>query len=107
MWVSGCALLVDYVLTIATSVASGCDQLWSYFPPMWASYKVSAEVGVLLFLVILNLRGVKESIQFLTPIFLVFVSTHLIVIVYAIASRFFDLPHVFQAARHDLHQSDG
>jgi amino acid transporter len=103
--VSGCALLVDYVLTIATSVASGCDQLWSYLPPMWASYKISAEVGVLLFLIILNLRGVKESIQFLTPIFLVFVGTHLIVILYAIGSRFFDLPHVFHAANYDLHRS--
>ena len=27
--VSGCALLVDYVLTITVSIASGCDQLWS------------------------------------------------------------------------------
>src|SRR5260221_6005031 len=30
--VSGCALLVDYVLTITISVASGCDQLWSVLP---------------------------------------------------------------------------
>ena len=28
--VSGCALLVDYVLTITVSVAAGCDQLWSF-----------------------------------------------------------------------------
>ncbi len=28
--VSGCALLVDYVLTITTSVASGCDQIWNF-----------------------------------------------------------------------------
>jgi amino acid transporter len=31
--VSGCALLVDYVLTISVSVASGCDALWSFLPP--------------------------------------------------------------------------
>jgi amino acid transporter len=103
--VSGCALLVDYVLTIATSVASGCDQLWSYFPIGWAGYKMVAEIAVLLFLIVLNLRGVKESVTFLTPIFIVFVGTHLITILYAIGSRFFDLPVVFHDAGHDLHQS--
>src|SRR5258707_4250646 len=103
--VSGCALLVDYVLTISTSVASGCDQLWSYLPIGWAGYKLVAEITVLLFLIVLNLRGVKESVTFLTPIFIVFVGTHLIAIVYAIGSRFFDLPVVFHDAGHDFHQS--
>src|ERR1022692_4565683 len=37
--VSGCALLVDYVLTITVSIASGCDQLWSFLPPSVAHYK--------------------------------------------------------------------
>src|SRR5213083_2668545 len=30
--VSGCALLVDYVLTITVSLASACDQTWSFLP---------------------------------------------------------------------------
>src|SRR5207245_5346848 len=41
--VSGCALLVDYVLTITVSIASGCDQIWSFLPPVWGSYKLTAE----------------------------------------------------------------
>src|SRR6185295_11394808 len=34
--VSGCALLVDYVLTISVSVASACDAMYSFLPPHWA-----------------------------------------------------------------------
>src|SRR5712692_4060243 len=71
--VSGCALLVDYVLTITVSVASGCDQLWSLFPLRWLHYKIGFEIAILLFLIVLNLRGVKESVNFLAPIFVAFV----------------------------------
>src|SRR5580765_5364497 len=53
--VSGCALLVDYVLTISVSVASGCDALWSFLPPTWAAYKFTAEFVVLGFLIVLNM----------------------------------------------------
>src|SRR5438309_5662483 len=63
--VSGCALLVDYVLTITVSVATGCDAVFSFLPAAWAESKLTAEVFVLLFLVVLNLRGVKESVTFL------------------------------------------
>src|SRR5713226_2080172 len=63
--VSGCALLIDYVLTITVSIASGCDQLWSFFPPAWMHTKIVTEVVVLVFLVVLNMRGVKESVNFL------------------------------------------
>src|SRR5689334_10154385 len=41
--VSGCALLVDYVLTIAISVASGADALFSVLPPSWHSWKIAFE----------------------------------------------------------------
>src|SRR5437868_5225305 len=58
--VSGCALLVDYVLTITISIASGCDQLWSFLPPHLLPYKMFTEIAILVFLVVLNLRGVKE-----------------------------------------------
>ena len=103
--VSGCALLVDYVLTIAVSIASGCDALWSFLPPQWAPYKLWAEVAVLLFLVMLNLRGVKESVTFLVPIFLVFVFTHVSLILYALGSRFTALPAIVHDAASDLHAS--
>ena len=103
--VSGCALLVDYVLTITVSIASGCDQIWSFLPPAWAPYKLTTEFAILLVLVILNLRGVKESVTVLAPIFIVFILTHTFAILYAVASHFTALPKVFHDARVDFHGS--
>src|SRR5881409_2519557 len=93
--VSGCALLVDYVLTITVSIASGCDQLWSLFPLSWAQHKLLAEMLVLAFLVVLNLRGVKESVCFLAPIFVAFVVMHVFLIGYALIHNFGHLPAIF------------
>jgi hypothetical protein len=74
--VSGCALLVDYVLTIAISVAAGVNAVFAFLPPDFASAKVSAMLTVVGGMVLLNLRGVKESVLVLTPIFLLFLLTH-------------------------------
>src|SRR5947208_7716515 len=57
--VSGCALLVDYVLTITVSIASACDQIWSFLPLHWIAYKLPIEFVLIVILIILNLRGVK------------------------------------------------
>ncbi len=103
--VSGCALLVDYVLTISTSVASGCDALWSFLPPHWAPAKLGAEIVLLVLLIILNLRGVKESVTVLAPIFLFFLFTHVILIFYAVGSHLTALPAVFQQASFDFRAS--
>ncbi len=78
--VSGCALAVDYILTITVSVAAGGDALFSMFPIQWQHYKLVVEVGSLLFLVVMNLRGVKESVIAVAPVFLLFVLTHIVLI---------------------------
>src|SRR5690348_951987 len=70
--VSGCALVIDYVLTISTSVAAGCDAVFSSIPPEWQGAKLTIEFLVIAGLTGLNLRGVKESVIVLTPIFLMF-----------------------------------
>jgi amino acid transporter len=103
--VSGTALLVDYVLTITVSVASGCDQLWSILPAAWLPYKWPAEFVVIGLLVVLNLRGVRESVNILAPIFLVFIVTHAAAILYAVGAHFTRLPAVFHDARVDFHNS--
>ncbi|MBK8742771.1 MAG: APC family permease [Betaproteobacteria bacterium] len=94
--VAGAALIVDYVLTIAISVASGIDQLFSLLPSpeKAAPYKLWVEIPVVLGLLVLNLRGMKESIKILLPIFLGFVITHLALIIYGIAVHAGDLPNV-------------
>src|SRR5262245_20939001 len=79
--VSGAALLVDYVLTIAISIASGANAVFAFLPPAWGEWKFTAEVIAIVLLVIVNLRGVKESVALLTPVFLVFLITHALVIV--------------------------
>ncbi len=82
--ISGAALVIDYVLTIAISIAAGVDALFSFLPPSWRYVKPEAGAFLVGLLVILNLRGVKESVKVLLPIFLGFVLTHAFMIVYGI-----------------------
>jgi len=85
--VAGSALIVDYVLTIAISVASGVDALFSLLPAAHQIVKLEVEIGVIILLIYLNLRGMRESIRILAPIFIGFVITHFALIAYGIASR--------------------
>jgi amino acid transporter len=78
--VSGSALLVDYVLTIAMSIAAAGDALFSFLPASWHGLKLPAEVFLIVVLTIINIRGVKESILLLVPIFLLFLATHVVLI---------------------------
>ncbi|HZZ86659.1 MAG TPA: APC family permease [Anaeromyxobacteraceae bacterium] len=97
--ISGSALLVDYVLTIATSIASGANQVFSVLPPHLAPYKVIVEAVVIGLLVIMNLRGVRESVTILTPIFLLFLLTHTILIVGGVAGHAMEVPRVVGEVR--------
>ncbi|CAN7580731.1 APC family permease [Pseudoduganella sp. LjRoot289] len=90
--ISGCALVLDYVLTIAISIASGVDALASFLPLGFQPYKLWAEVFFIALLIVMNLRGLKEAIQILLPIFIGFVVTHLILIVYGVYAHAENLP---------------
>jgi len=57
---AGAALLTDYILTVAVSISSGVAQVVSAFPGLF-NYRVYLAVGLVLFVMIINLRGVKES----------------------------------------------
>jgi len=78
--VSGAALLIDYVLTCTTSVAAGGEAIFSNFPHEWHVWKLPVELTAISMLTILNLRGIKESIRVLLPVFLTFLLTHVILI---------------------------
>ena len=82
--VSGAALIVDYVLTIAISVASGVDALFSLLPAAIGHFKLATELLLVALLLVLNMRGMKESIRLLLPIFVGFCITHLLLIVYGV-----------------------
>ncbi len=99
--VSGAALVVDYVLTVAISIASGADALFSAFPPGFQEYKLIFETIMILFLIVLNLRGMKESIVVLMPIFLTFVVTHVGLVLYGIFVHGSNLPNLFASTVHE------
>src|SRR3989475_10804776 len=82
--VAGCALLVDYVLTITISIASGADAIFSFLPLAYQPYKLEAAALAIGLLIVLNLRGVRESVTVLVPIFVAFLLTHIIVVLYGI-----------------------
>jgi len=97
--ISGSALLVDYMLTITVSIAACGDALFSFLPLGFHSYKIFFELFLILILIVMNIRGVKESVTMLAPIFIVFVATHIFMISYGILSH---LPQLGPVAR-DIH----
>lgn len=96
--VSGSALIIDYVLTVAISVASGIDAIFSFLPFEWQNYKLLVAIFCVMLLAVLNLRGMKESIKFLMPIFLGFIITHFFLIIYGIVTHHYGLVDLFPRA---------
>ncbi len=96
--VSGCALLVDYALTITVSIAAAGDALYGLLnpggplehlgTPQVLGSKLAVETAVIVLLILLNLRGIKESVMVLLPIFMIFLITHAILIVGAVTLKF-------------------
>jgi amino acid transporter len=99
--ISGCALVIDYMLTIAISVASGCDAIFSFLPHGSAVLKLPVEFAVVMALALLNLRGVRESVAILTPIFLGFIVSHVALIGWGIARHGSELGGLVGAAVSD------
>jgi amino acid transporter len=144
--VSGSALLVDYVLTITTSIASGGDQIFStrWFGKTarewlgqqlvlaadgsidkvilpggmtlpgadigtWSDpvqrLKLLIEIGAIVVLTMLNIRGVKESVKSILPVFIVFVATHAVLLVAAFGGHFGDVGGVAHETSVNYHQT--
>jgi hypothetical protein len=92
--VSGSALIVDYVLTITVSIAGGGNAVFSFLPASLHHWKLPAEYVTIALLILLNLRGVKESVTVLLPIFLVFLATHTALIGAAVLTHLGAVPQV-------------
>lgn len=121
--VSGSALLVDYVLTITTSIAAGGEAIFYLVPRAWFGHaavnispddigtwldpvqrtKVTIEIAAIALLIILNIRGVKESVWAVTPIFAAFVLTHAVLLVVAIGGHASDFGTVTHETVQNLH----
>ena len=96
---SGSALLVDYMLTITVSIAACGDAIFSFLPVATHGYKIFFELFLILVLIVLNIRGIKESVIILAPIFIVFVVTHIFMIGYGILSHLSQIGPV----AHEIH----
>jgi amino acid transporter len=103
--ISGSALIIDYVLTITLSVSSGADAIFSFFPASWQAYKLTFALMGVCFLILLNLRGVKESVLSLTPIFIVFITTHVIAILYGIFIHASNFTAVASQTTHEINST--
>lgn len=106
---SGCALLVDYVLTISLSVSSGTDAIFSFMPSEWLGHKLVFALTGVVILIVINMRGIKESVMPLVPVFLLFIFTHAFAFIYTLVVHGMDFPQVvsetatgFQTASSEL-----
>jgi amino acid transporter len=101
---SGCSLILDYILCITISIAACVDAVFSFIPPSFQEYKLLTATVLLVLLIVLNIRGVKESVIVLAPIFIVFIGTHLLLFV-AMANFSDQVGAVAQLAK-DSYQQD-
>ncbi|MFS0782937.1 APC family permease [Bacillus sp. 1P06AnD] len=68
--IAGGSLLVDYILTVAVSISAGTDAITSAFPGLH-EHKVAIACALVVFITILNLRGITESASILAyPVYL-------------------------------------
>jgi amino acid transporter len=103
--ISGSALLVDYVLTIAISVVSGADQVLSFLPAAWLPLKLPLVFCVIGLLTLLNLRGVKESVSAIAPVFLLFIVTHVVLLAWVYLGHLGEAGATVQRVRTGLQES--
>ena len=79
--VAGASLLTDYILTVAVSIAAGVLAITSAVPS-WAPYRVEICLGMIVLMMLANLRGLKESgALFAPPTYIYVVSLMLLIVV--------------------------
>ena len=93
--VSGLALIIDYILTIAISVSAASDAIFSLLPGTLPIFNLLVKIFLLILLTWLNLRGMKESIKILTPVFLGFVVVHIALLAYGMTAHASDWHTVY------------
>jgi amino acid transporter len=101
------ALLVDYVLTVAVSVASGTDNIISAFPSL-NQHRVVIAVGLVTLLAAANLRGLRESGRtFAVPTYLFITGILVMVATGLIRDLFTDSPVVAETAGYTVTPEPG
>ena len=79
--ISGGSLLIDYMLTVAVSVSAGAEAITSAVPALYG-HQVAISVTIVLLLMMLNLRGLRESASFLLfPVYTFILVISLLIVV--------------------------
>ncbi|HEX6554598.1 MAG TPA: APC family permease [Ktedonobacteraceae bacterium] len=88
--VAAASLMIDYILTVSVSVSAGVQALATLFPALSSTFTiVSIDVALVLFIMLVNLRGVRESGSiFAVPTYVFIGSALLLIIVGALKSFF-------------------
>ncbi|MEV4776948.1 APC family permease [Microbacterium sp. LWH12-1.2] len=99
------ALLVDYVLTVAVSVASGVDNIISAVPAL-DPFRVWLAVGFVILIIVVNLRGVREaSLVFAIPTYVFIASVGFMIVTGLVRTFLGDAP-VASSAEFAVHAED-
>lgn len=104
---AGSALLVDYVLTITISIAAGADAIFSFLPARWHALELPFAFAGVLLLTVMNLRGVKESVTTIAPVFALFIITHAILLIVGIGGHVPELPRLTTEVRTNVGETVG
>ena len=78
--VAGASLLVDYILTVAVSISAGVLAITSAVPA-WSPYRVEICLGMVMVMMLANLRGLKESGALFAPPTYLYVGSLMLLIV--------------------------
>ncbi|POB09614.1 APC family permease [Sulfobacillus sp. hq2] len=70
---AGSSLIIDYIMTVAVSVTAGVDALVSAFPSLQHDM-VTADVLIIVAIMVLNLQGVRKTAQVLSPVTYLFIA---------------------------------
>jgi amino acid transporter len=87
--VAGASLLVDYILTVAVSISAGVAAIIS-IPAFhrWQDQRVAIGLGLILFITVMNLRGIKESGRFFAFPTYAYIVVLLALVVYGLARTY-------------------
>jgi len=102
--VTGAALLTDYILTVAVSISAGVANVISVAPAL-TPFRVEITVGIIIFMTIINLRGVKESARLFsipTYFFLITMGLTLVIGIVKMLTGTLDIVTNVQAIQHNV-----
>lgn len=96
------ALLVDYILTVSVSIASGVDNIISAVPQL-NPWRVELAVGFVILIVIVNLRGVREASTFFAVPTYIFIGSVGVMVVTGLVQTLLGHTPIAESSHYAMH----